>query len=89
MLRFDGKKNAERREDVVDGGRIVDVDYLFYTYRKKVLTYATPIDEPFEVDTLEGVHTGKAGDYLAVGPHGEMYPIDQQVFLESYEDAEE
>lgn len=86
MLRFDGKKDLERRQCVESSEGIVGVKE-FKVYRKTVVTYAAQIDEPFEVDTLEGLHTGKAGDFLAVGPHGEMYPIDQKVFLDSYEEV--
>jgi hypothetical protein len=45
------------------------------------------MSEPFTVDTLEGVQRGKAGDYLAIGLHGEMYPIDKEVFEETYDEA--
>lgn len=87
MLKFNGQKDYLRREQA-ETTRIIE-GMVVHPYRKTVLTYATPIDEDFEVDTLEGVHTGKAGDYLAVGPHGEMYPIDVHVFLESYERADD
>lgn len=81
MLRFDGKKNLERRKLVEEG-------LHFNVYVKTALTYATQIYEDFEVDTLEGLHTGKAGDYLAIGPAGEMYPIDRQIFTDSYEQTD-
>lgn len=40
---------------------------------------------PFQVHTLEGTMTGKAGDYLVEGIKGERYPCDREVFEESYE----
>ena len=40
--------------------------------------------EAFEVETLEGVMRGKAGDWLMVGLHGEMYPIDAEIFEKTY-----
>jgi hypothetical protein len=87
MLKFSGKKNAKRRAAVEQGkmlkyGRI---GYTFAPYTKTTPTYAVPIHENFEVDTLEGKSRGKAGDYLAVGAHGEMYPIDKAVFEETHE----
>jgi hypothetical protein len=45
------------------------------------------MSESFIVSTLEGLMTGKAGDYLAIGAYGEMYPIDKQVFEDTYEPA--
>jgi hypothetical protein len=95
MLYFDGKKNDQRvaavREGVgiltlQPGGREMPIE--FEPYRKTSVTYARRIDEPFTVDTLEGEHSGKAGDYLAVGVHGEMYPIDAAVFDATYEHAD-
>ena len=57
-------------------------------YRKTSITYAVQIGEPFQVHTLEGLHDGKAGDWLAVGLHGEMYPIDADVFAATYEEID-
>lgn len=76
-----GKKDPARREAVERGA------LPFKPYRKTALTYAVQMEVPFAVDTLEGVHTGKAGDYLAVGAHGECYPIDKAVFESTYEPA--
>jgi hypothetical protein len=103
MLRFDGKKDPDRRAAVERGDWAIDDTDLaaaaakgsfvfvpdMLAYRKTTLTYASRIKEPFEVDTLEGLHQGKAGDFLAIGPHGEAYPIDAAVFRDSYELAEQ
>ncbi len=56
----------------------------FRAYRKTALTYAAKVYVPFEVETLEGMMQAKAGDYLAVGAEGEMYPIDAEVFERTY-----
>ena len=93
MLRLDGKKDKERRQHHEDANTTVHIVgaegdiYYFKEYRKTTTTFAARIDEPFEVDTLEGVHTGKPGDWLAVGQAGEMYPIDAAVFAATYEEA--
>jgi hypothetical protein len=34
---------------------------------------------------MEGILRGKAGDFLMVGIHGEMYPIDQDIFNKTYD----
>ena len=99
--RFDGRKDPNRRHwalhlaDPIDAHpRTVTYDVAglpradrerFAEYRKTQTVIACRMNEPFEVDTLEGRHTGKAGDYLAVGAHGEMYPIDAAVFEATYE----
>ncbi len=98
MIRFDGKKSQARR-DLLEASagpdEIVRADAAvlpiadWRSYRKTVLTFAARMHDPFEVDTLEGLHTGKDGDYLAVGPAGEMYPIDAKVFEQSYEEVTE
>ncbi len=102
MIRFDGQKFPARRRAIEQsptldrmvllgelGDRVGTASDLrmFYEFRKTTTIYATRIMEDFEVETLEGLHTGKAGDYLAVGVHGEMYPIDGDVFKASYEEV--
>lgn len=47
------------------------------------------IDTPFSCNTLEGITTGKAGDYLVVGVDNEIYPVDQDIFIQTYEKLEE
>jgi hypothetical protein len=42
------------------------------------------IDEPFEVETMEGTMKGKKGDWLMVGICGEMYPCDDDIFDKTY-----
>lgn len=56
-------------------------------YRKTKNAFAVRIDDEFSVETLEGVMTGKAGDYLMKGAHGELYPCAAAVFEDTYEDA--
>lgn len=94
MLRFDGKKDTARR-DAVERGEVVRLDVTnepgvqtglaFRAWIKTVPTYAVRVTVPFEVDTLEGLHVAKEGDYLAIGAHGEMYPIDAEVFEATYQ----
>lgn len=55
-----------------------------HLYRKKTLTKAMRMLEPFKVETLEGTMDGKAGDMLMIGAHGEMYPCDASVFEDTY-----
>ena len=88
-LHFNGGKDPSRRAYVESHP---DIPFqpgvtLFRAYRKTTLTYAAKVSLPFEVDTLEGLHTGNAGDYLAVGVHGEMYPIEAAVFETTYEET--
>ena len=53
-------------------------------YWKTTPIHAIPIDEPFQVKTLEGTMTAKAGDFLAIGASGELYAIAASVFGKTY-----
>jgi patatin-like phospholipase/acyl hydrolase len=64
-------------------------DVAFDEYvKKRIPIQAVRIDEPFEVETLEGMMKGKSGDYLMKGVHGEYYVCDAAIFKETYEDAD-
>ena len=63
--------------------KIPDLDYR-KAVKKPIAIRCKQIDEVFEVHTLEGVMKGKAGDWLMVGIHGEMYPIDNTIFRATY-----
>lgn len=52
--------------------------------KKPIPVRCVQIKEPFQVETLEGTMTGKPGDWLVVGVRGEMYPIDREIFEETY-----
>lgn len=63
----------------------VELCHLKKYVKKPIPIQALQISEPFTVDTLEGRHTGNAGDYLVVGIRGERYPVKRDIFEESYE----
>lgn len=67
-------------------GKTADCSVLeFKSYRKRpVVIQAVRIDEPFEVDTLEGTHQGSPGDYLIRGVEGELYPCKPAIFAKTY-----
>jgi len=52
--------------------------------KKPIPVECIQISEPFIVETLEGEMKGKKGDWLMVGVHGEMYPIDNAIFEKTY-----
>ena len=55
-------------------------------YRKRPLfVQATRILESFEVETKEGIMSGKDGDFLVRGIEGEVYPVDYEIFLKTYD----
>lgn len=62
--------------------------YKFYT-KKPIPIKAVQINETFTVETLEGTHTGNAGDYLIEGIEGELYPCKKEIFLKTYEEVVE
>ena len=53
--------------------------------KKPIPIKCIQIDEPFEVETMEGTLSGKAGDWLMVGVDGEIYPCDQEIFEKTYD----
>ena len=58
----------------------------FLTAKKKPIAIkCAQIHVPFEVETLEGVMKGKAGDWLMIGVNGEKYVCDDAIFKKSYD----
>lgn len=53
--------------------------------KKPIAIQCIQIDEPFQVETMEGIMKGKKGDWLIVGVNGEMYPIDEVIFEKTYD----
>ena len=53
--------------------------------KKPIPIRCIQMQEPFQVETLEGTLQGKAGDYLMVGVRGELYPCEKEIFRETYE----
>ena len=53
--------------------------------KKPIPIQFVQVNEPFKVETMEGIMEGKAGDYLIVGVRGEMYPCDKEIFEETYD----
>jgi len=51
------------------------------------VVYATQINFPegFSVETGHGRAAGKPGDYLVIGPAGDKYPCDKDVFESTYD----
>ncbi|HEY1022870.1 MAG TPA: hypothetical protein VGE06_11190 [Flavisolibacter sp.] len=61
-------------------------DYNFQQAVKKPIPIrCTQLHEPFQIETMEGLMQGKAGDYLIIGTKGEMYPCDKTIFEETYD----
>jgi hypothetical protein len=81
MLRIKRNENGTHTVD----GEPFEPNYRLY--RKKTLTGAIKMDEPFSVETLEGTMRGKAGDYLMIGNEGEMYPCGADIFRQTYEEV--
>ncbi len=63
---------------------ILDLEFQ-KAVKKPIPVRCIQIDEPFEVETMEGVLQGKKGDYLIIGNYGDMNPIYKEIFLKTYE----
>lgn len=53
--------------------------------KKPIAIRACRIDEPFHIETAEGLMKGKAGDWLMEGVSGELYICSAEVFDKSYD----
>lgn len=53
--------------------------------KKPIPVKCCQINEPFEVETLEGIMQGKEGDWLMIGIKGEMWLCDKAIFEETYD----
>ncbi len=53
--------------------------------KKPIPIKCIQINEPFEVETLEGTMKGKKGDWLMVGIKGELYVCDHKIFKKTYD----
>ena len=72
-----------------DGTSEITFNVTLKLYRKRpVVIFAAQMDEPFEVETLEGTMRGSAGDYLIRGIVGEFYPCKPSIFEATYEAVE-
>ncbi|WP_410005265.1 PGDYG domain-containing protein [Aequorivita nionensis] len=53
--------------------------------KKPIPIKCIQIDEPFEVESMEGLVKGKKGDWLMVGINGEKYVCDAAIFKKTYD----
>jgi hypothetical protein len=53
--------------------------------KKPIPVDCVQINEPFEVESLEGLVRGKPGDWLMRGVRGELYVCDREIFEQTYE----
>jgi hypothetical protein len=76
-----------------DKPQILDADAInpstwegFVRCRKRpIIISACKMSEGFKVTSLEGVQTGKPGDYLMIGVKGEKYICAADVFEATYD----
>ena len=62
------------------------VDGMINCRKKPIIIQAKVIDEPFQVETLEGNYkTGKPGDMLMKGIDNELYICDRDIFDRTYD----
>lgn len=55
-------------------------------YRKRpVVVEAVQLTEQIEIETLEGIMIGRAGDWMITGVNGEQYPCKPDIFEKTYE----
>jgi hypothetical protein len=54
-------------------------------YRKPEYRKAVQIKLPFQIDSPEGLQTGKPSDYIVRGIEGEYYICGEKIFNKTYE----
>jgi hypothetical protein len=64
---------------------LADDFYAVRAIKKPIPIFARKIDEPFEVETTEGLMKGQAGDWLMQGVSGELYICPNSIFNRSYD----
>lgn len=72
----------------IDGAPVASVEALpgaVKAIKKPIPITACRIEEPFTVDTTEGVMRGRPGDWLMQGVAGEVYVCPGEVFERSYD----
>lgn len=67
-----------------DGPEIQEGGRMAKFVKKPIPIEAVQQDKTFSVDTLEGVMSGRPGDYLVTGVKGEQYPVEREVFESTY-----
>ena len=67
-------------------GKVLAVTHSFR--KKPVVIQAVQMFEEFWVDTLEGTMRGNPYDWLIVGVYGELYPCENSIFEETYEEEQ-
>lgn len=53
-------------------------------HNRPIERMAAQVDTAFSCETLEGITHGKAGDFIMKSVKDEIYPVDQDVFYETY-----
>lgn len=53
--------------------------------KKPIAIKCIQINEPFQVESMEGLVTGKSGDWLMIGVNGEKYVCDNAIFQKTYD----
>lgn len=69
-------------------GTVPDLPFAL-AVKKPLPVRCVQINEAFEVETLEGIFHGKAGDFLIIGVENEMYPCEEQIFYKTYDIVKE
>ena len=62
-----------------------EMDTKYYV-KKPVLVRAIQMHEPFQVQTKEGLMTGKSGDWFMIGVENERYICADSIFQKTYEE---
>lgn len=88
LSEFNHKEYLKLKGDTMNINKDFDINTIpgVADFKQKPnIKRAVQMDADFSVETLEGVMTGKSGDYLIRGLKGELYPCDRDIFEKSYD----
>ena len=68
-----------------------DPEWIVDAIRKGIVRFDMPCtpDCTMFIDTLEGTHQARKGDWIIKGAAGELYPCKPDIFAATYEPAEQ
>ncbi len=89
LYRFGGRldESAEDIPDPEENEHLPDPEEEGEEFVKTAPVHAVQMDEPFEVETIEGEMEGKADDWLVKGHNGDMWVVDDEMFRDTHKPA--
>lgn len=79
------KFDTDDPQSILNYAQTMDVPVFNAQKRPTKVTIVGPMIEPAEIRTLEGVMRAPVGAYIVLGNHNDCYPIQADIFKETYD----